>query len=50
MPVGEIPLEETAKKLADAREDIKLAKTDAERIAAERNVARYEAMQAAATH
>jgi F-type H+-transporting ATPase subunit epsilon len=50
MPVGEIPVEETARKLTDAREDVRLAKSDAERTVAERLVARLEAMQAAATH
>ena len=50
MPVAEIDVEATARALADAREDIRLAKSDAERHHAERLVSRYEAMQAAATH
>jgi F-type H+-transporting ATPase subunit epsilon len=50
MPVGEIRAEDVARRLADAREDVKLAKTDAERHHAERLVTKFEAMQAAAAH
>jgi F-type H+-transporting ATPase subunit epsilon len=45
--VGDLSAETIAKKLADAREDVKLAKSDAERALAETSVARFEAMQAA---
>ncbi|MBL8648561.1 F0F1 ATP synthase subunit epsilon [Sphingosinicella xenopeptidilytica] len=50
VPVAEIKADEVSKKLADAREDVRLAKTDAERAVAEKQVARYEAMQAAAAN
>ena len=50
LPVGELRVEEVSRKLADAREDIRLAKSDAERAHAEREVAKFEAMQAAAAH
>ncbi len=50
IPVAEIKADEVSKKLSDAREDVRLAKTDAERIVAEKHVARYEAMQAAAAN
>lgn len=50
VPVAEIKADEVSKKLADAREDVRLAKTDAERAVAEKQVARYEAMQTAAAN
>ncbi len=46
-PVGDLSPEAISKKLADAREDVKLAKSDTERQHAEQAVARHEAMQAA---
>lgn len=49
-PVEELDAETVARDLADAREDLRDAKTDAERSAAERRVTRFEAMQAAVTH
>lgn len=49
-PVADLDAETIARDLADAREDQRDAKTDAERSAAERRVARLEAMQAVATH
>lgn len=50
IPVAEIKADEVSKKLSDAREDVRLAKTDIERAVAEKQVARYEAMQAVATN
>jgi F-type H+-transporting ATPase subunit epsilon len=50
LPVAEIRADEVSRLLADAREDIRLAKSDAERIVAERHVTKYEAMQAAAAN
>ena len=50
LPVSELNAESIAKKLSDAREDIGLAKTDAERAHAEAQVAKLTAMQAAITH
>lgn len=50
VPVAEIKADEVSKKLSDARDDVRLAKTDAERAVAEKQVARYEAMQAAAAN
>lgn len=50
VPVAEIKADEVSKKLSDAREDVRLAKTDIERAIAEKQVARYEAMQAVATN
>ncbi|WP_339710067.1 F0F1 ATP synthase subunit epsilon [uncultured Sphingosinicella sp.] len=50
VPVAEIKADEVSKKLSDAREDVRLAKTDIERAVAEKQVARYEAMQAVATN
>jgi F-type H+-transporting ATPase subunit epsilon len=50
IPVGDILVSDVVRQLSDAREDIKLAKTDSERLQAERQVARYEAMQAAAAN
>ena len=50
VPVAEIKADEVSKKLADAREDVRLAKTDAERAVADKQIARYEAMQAAAAN
>jgi len=50
IPVAEIKADEVSKKLSDAREDVRLAKTDIERTVAEKQVARYEAMQAVATN
>ena len=48
--VADIKPDEVSKKLADAREDVRLAKSDVERIVAEKHVARYEAMQAVAAN
>jgi F-type H+-transporting ATPase subunit epsilon len=50
IPVREIRVEDVARHVADAREDVKLAKTDAERHHAERLVATFEAMQTAAAN
>ncbi|BBE33859.1 F0F1 ATP synthase subunit epsilon [Sphingosinicella microcystinivorans] len=50
VPVAEIKADEVAKKLSDAREDVRLAKSDVERAVAEKQVARYEAMQAVAAN
>lgn len=50
MPVEELDPESVARDLQDSREDLRDAKTDAERSLAERRIARFEAMQAAATH
>lgn len=50
VPVAEIKADEVSKKLSDARDDVRLAKTDAERAVAEKQVVRYEAMQAAAAN
>ena len=50
VPVAEIKADEVSKKLSDAREDVRLAKTDVERAVSEKQVARYEAMQAVATN
>lgn len=50
VPVSEINPEATAKALATAREDMGLARSDTERAHAEKQVALYEAMQAAVTH
>jgi len=49
-PVAEMDAEAIARELADARESLRAAGTDAERTAAQRRIARYEAMQAVATH
>ena len=49
-PVEELDPETIARDLQDAREDVRDAKTDAERTVAERRVVRFEAMQAAVTH
>lgn len=49
-PVEELDPEAIARELQDAREDVRDAKTDAERSVADRRVVRYEAMQAAVTH
>ena len=50
VPVGEIDPSAIARRIADAREDVTLAKTDAARAHAEAAVARLEAMQAATVH
>ncbi|MBW7946475.1 MAG: F0F1 ATP synthase subunit epsilon, partial [Sphingomonadaceae bacterium] len=50
VPVAEIKADEVSKRLSDAREDVRLAKSDVERTVAEKQVARYEAMQAAAAN
>ena len=50
MPVEELDPEGIARDLQDSREDLRDAKTDAERLLAERRIARFEAMQTAATH
>ncbi len=49
-PVEEINVEQVSRDLADARDAMRDAKTDAERAAVERRIASLEAMQAAATH
>lgn len=49
-PVSELSVETVATELANAREDVRDAKTDADRQAAERRVTRFEAMQAALAH
>ncbi|WBX84744.1 F0F1 ATP synthase subunit epsilon [Sphingosinicella microcystinivorans] len=50
VPVAEIRADEVSKRLSDAREDVRLAKSDVERAVAEKQVARYEAMQAVAAN
>ncbi|MBA4759829.1 F0F1 ATP synthase subunit epsilon [Sphingosinicella sp.] len=50
VPVADIKADEVSKKLSEAREDVRLAKTDVERAVAEKQVARYEAMQAVAVN
>ncbi len=50
VPVAELDPEAIARELANAREDVRDAKTDADRAVAERRVARFEAMQAAITN
>lgn len=50
VPVAEIRADDVTSKLANAREDVRIARTDAERLLAERRIARFEAMQAAATN
>jgi F-type H+-transporting ATPase subunit epsilon len=50
LPVEELEPEAIARDLQAAREDLRDARTDAERAVAERRIARFEAMQAAATH
>ena len=50
VPVAEIKADEVSKRLSDAREDVRLAKSDVERAVAEKQVARYEAMQAVAAN
>lgn len=50
IPVADIKADEVSKKLSEAREDVRLAKTDVERAVAEKQVARYEAMQAVAVN
>ncbi|MBB4631729.1 F0F1 ATP synthase subunit epsilon [Sphingosinicella soli] len=50
VPIADIKADEVSKMLAAAREDGRLAKTEGERIVAEKLVARYEAMQAAAAN
>lgn len=50
LPVSDIDSAEVAQQLADARDDVRIAKNDVERALAEKRVARYAAMQAAATH
>jgi F-type H+-transporting ATPase subunit epsilon len=49
-PVADIDVEALARQLAEAREALRDAKTDAERASAEKRIARYEAMQAAVTN
>ena len=49
-PVSELSVDTVASELANAREDVRDAKSDADRQAAERRVARFEAMQAALAH
>ena len=50
VPVGEIDVEATARQLAEAREALRSAAGDAAIDAATARVARFEAMQAAATN
>lgn len=50
LPVAEMNAEQLTRELADAREDVGLAKTDAERAQALRQVARLETMLAAVRH
>jgi len=50
VPVADIKADEVSKKLSEAREDVRLAKTDVERAVSEKQVARYEAMQAVAVN
>jgi len=50
LPVEELEPEAIARDLSAAREDLRDAKTDVERTLAERRIARFEAMQAAATN
>lgn len=50
IPVSELQPDVIARELADAREDVRIATSDADRAAAARKVARLEAMQAAITH
>ncbi len=47
LPLVDLNAETIARQLADAREDVKSAKSDAERSVAEKATARLEAMQAA---
>jgi len=50
IPVSELNPEELAQRLANAREDVNLAKTDADRAAALRQVAILESQLAAVRH
>ena len=50
IPVGDIDPEAVAKELAAARDDLRDAKSDADRALTERRVAKFEAMQAVATN
>jgi len=50
IPVSEMNPEELAQNLANAREDVNLAKTDADRAAAQRQVAILEVQLAAVRH
>lgn len=50
VPVGELKPEAIARDLADAREDVKLARDEAQAAHAQSAVARLEAMQAAAVN
>jgi len=50
VPLAELDPAAIARRIADAREDVGLAKTDAARTHAEALVARLEAMQAAVVH
>ena len=49
-PVGDLDVEANAKGLLDAREALRSANSDAEIAAAEKRVARFEAMQAVAVN
>ena len=49
-PVGEIDVEAAATSLADARTMLREAKGEAERLIAEKRIAAFEAMQAAAVN
>jgi F-type H+-transporting ATPase subunit epsilon len=48
-PVGDMSSEDISRQIANAREDAKQARTDAERDKAEKAVNRFEAMQSALT-
>ena len=50
IPVAELNPEELARKVANAREDVNLAKTDQERLQAQRQLAILEAQLAAVRH
>jgi F-type H+-transporting ATPase subunit epsilon len=50
VPVEELQPEAIASDLQDARDDLRDAGSEAERVVAERRIARLEAMQAVATH
>lgn len=50
VPVADINVAEVSRYLADAIEDVRLAKSETERAVAEKTVARFEAMQAAAAN
>ena len=49
-PVAELSVETISKGLGEAREGVKVAQNDVERAVAEKRVARFEAMQVAASN